>query len=241
MMTSPLIHLRSVQVLSLLCDGTLNNWSEQMMEEHNLTQDEFHSKLYIVSLIATVFAAHWQNELIPGIEYFFVRPGTVTEIDAMDEVTNPTWTVTRKAIALLLFGTSGIFGASCLGAITKRFGALSMALTSTARKATTLFLSLAIFNNNCTLEHVAGVSLFMTGLMMKTLSKRKSGQQQQQQSAGEKPIEGSRSSGQENDVAVLLGRIPIIGRYLRRNPETEKLGLLRHRSSIDMEYGLEQD
>lgn len=210
------------------------------MEEHNLTQDEFHSKLYIVSLIATVVAAHWQNELFPGIEYFFFRPGTVTEIETMDEITNPTWTVARKAIALFLFGTTGIMGASCLGAITKRFGALSMALTSTARKATTLFLSLAIFNNDCTTEHVVGVSLFMTGLIMKTLSKRKTGQQQQQ-SAGEKPTEGSRFSGQENEAAAWLARIPILGRYLRQHPETEKIMLLRHRSSIDMEYGLEQD
>ncbi|KAI2509550.1 3'-phosphoadenosine 5'-phosphosulfate transmembrane transporter [Fragilaria crotonensis] len=229
--------------LSLFCDGTLNNWSEQMMEEHQLTQDEFHSKLYFVSLIATVVAAHWQNELFPGIEYFFFRPGTVTEIESQGEIVNPTWTITRKAMALFLFGTTGIMGASCLGAITKRFGALSMALTSTGRKATTLFLSLAVFNNDCTLEHVVGVCLFMTGLMMKTLSKRKTGQkeQQQQQSAGEKPIERPKLSGQDNEGAAFLARIPIFGRYLTRNSQTEKAALLRHRSSIDMEFGLESD
>lgn len=229
--------------LSLLCDGTLNNWSEQMMEEHQLTQDEFHSKLYFVSLIATVVAAHWQNELFPGIEYFFFRPGTVTEIESMDEIVNPTWTITRKAMALVLFGTTGIMGASCLGAITKRFGALSMALTSTARKATTLFLSLAVFNNDCTLEHLVGVCLFMTGLMMKTLSKRKTGQKEQQlqQSAGEKPVERPKLSGQDNEGAAFLARIPIFGRYLTRNSQTEKAALLRHRSSIDMEFGLESD
>ncbi len=213
------------------------------MEEHHLTQDEFHSKLYVVSLIATVFAAHWQNELFPGIEYFFLRPGTVTEIESMEEIINPTWTIARKAIALFLFGTTGIMGASCLGAITKRFGALSMALTSTARKATTLFLSLAVFNNDCTLEHVVGVSLFMTGLMMKTLSKRRTGQKEQplQQSAGEKPIETPKLSGQDDEAAAFLARIPILGRYLTRNSRTETVALLRHRSSIDMEFGLESD
>jgi UAA transporter family len=205
-----------------------------MMEEHCLTQDEFHSKLYGVSLIATLVAAHWKNELIPGIDYFLFRPGTVTEIETLGEVINPTWTIARKAAVLMLFGTTGIMGASCLGAITKRFGALSMALTSTARKATTLFLSFALFNNECTPEHVAGVSLFMTGLVMKTLNKRNSSQQQQ--TAGDKLIEGPRSSSYLGKFSCDLRKLPyFLSWFCCIDFSREREELLRHRNLNDIE------
>ena len=213
------------------------------MEEHQLTQDEFHSKLYVVSLIATLFAAHMNHELFEGIDYFLLRPGTVPEIESLDQIVDPTWTIARKAFVLLMFGTTGIMGASCLGAITKRFGALSMALTSTARKATTLFLSFALFNSKCTSEHVVGVSLFMSGLMMKTLSKRKTAQSTQ--TAGEKPDEGTRSSGQvggkmKRYFTYILGVLPFVSSRFSQDP-ADKAILLRHRSSAGMEFGLRTD
>jgi len=158
-------------LLSLMCDGTLNNWSEQMMKSYDLNQDEFHSRLYSVSFVATILAAYLHNELFEGIDLFLLRAGTIPDIEAGNQV-DITWTQCRKTVVLILFGTSGIMGASCLGAITKRFGALTMALTSTARKATTLFLSFAAFENQCTLEHFVGVFLFLSGLTMKTFNKK---------------------------------------------------------------------
>mmetsp|Transcript_21165 Transcript_21165/g.31388 ORF Transcript_21165/g.31388 Transcript_21165/m.31388 type:complete len:175 (-) Transcript_21165:572-1096(-) len=154
-----------------MCDGTLNNWSEQMMKSYDLNQDEFHSRLYSVSFVATILAAYLHNELFEGIDLFLLRAGTIPDIEAGNQV-DITWTQCRKTVVLILFGTSGIMGASCLGAITKRFGALTMALTSTARKATTLFLSFAAFENQCTLEHFVGVFLFLSGLTMKTFNKK---------------------------------------------------------------------
>jgi drug/metabolite transporter (DMT)-like permease len=142
----PIILLLLLKTVSLVCDGTLNNWSEQMMDQYSLSQDDFHSRLYGVSLLATVVAAFCSDELLQGIDMFLMQPGTIPEIES--GATEFTWSVSDKAIALLAFSTSGIMGASCLGAITKRFGCLSMALTSTARKATTLFLSFALFHNN---------------------------------------------------------------------------------------------
>lgn len=71
----------------------------------------------------------------------------------------------------------GFFGSSCSAAITKNFGALTMSITSTARKATTLFLSFMLFDNECTLEHVAGIAVFISALTAKSLrrkNKRKS-------------------------------------------------------------------
>ena len=139
------------------------------MEEYSLSQDEFHSRLYVVSLMATLVAAHCRHELLEGLDMFLLRPGTIPEIEY--GATEFTWSIPEKAVVLFLFSTSGIMGASCLGAITKRFGCLSMALTSTARKGTTLFLSFALFQNKCTPQHLVGVTLFMTAIVINTLFK----------------------------------------------------------------------
>ena len=66
----------------------------------------------------------------------------------------------------------GFFGSSCSAAITKNFGALTMSITSTARKATTLFLSFMLFDNTCTLEHVAGIAVFISALTAKSLRRK---------------------------------------------------------------------
>jgi hypothetical protein len=228
------------QLVSLTCDGTLNNWSEQMMEQYQITQDEFHSKLYVVSLIATICAAHMNNELFEGIQHFLLTPGTIPEIESGDDISDTIWTVKRKTITLIMFGTTGIMGASCLGAITKRFGALSMTLTSTARKATTLFLSFAIFNNTCTSEHIVGVSLFLSGLIMKTFNKQWTATPSVQ-AAGELAEEGKRVSssklGQCKEfIAGSLVRVPYIG---NGGFGSEQDLLVRRRSSVDMELGIE--
>merc|ERR1711862_589566 len=63
----------------------------------------------------------------------------------------------------------GFLGSSCSAAITKSFGALTISITSTARKATTIFLSFALFPNECTLEHISGIILFITSLVFNSL------------------------------------------------------------------------
>ena len=65
----------------------------------------------------------------------------------------------------------GFFGSSCSAAITKNFGALSMSITSTARKATTLFLSFFLFDNQCTFEHITGIVVFISALTAKSLKR----------------------------------------------------------------------
>lgn len=66
----------------------------------------------------------------------------------------------------------GFFGSSCSAAITKNFGALTMSITSTARKATTLFVSFLVFDNECTLEHVVGICIFISALTAKSLRRK---------------------------------------------------------------------
>merc|ERR1712183_612877 len=81
----------------------------------------------------------------------------------------PTWTVGAKIFTIISFSTLGFFASSCSAAITKNFGALTMSITSTARKATTLFLSFMLFPNKCTMEHIFGILVFITALLGKSM------------------------------------------------------------------------
>lgn len=202
------------------------------MEEYNLSQDEFHAQLYTVSLVATIAAASMRNEFFEGIDYFLLRDGTVPEIEG-NNAGSTEWSANQKTFVLLLFGTTGILGASCLGAITKRFGALSMALTSTGRKATTLFLSFALFQNECSSEHVAGITLFMSGLLMKTFNKGR------KQTAGQTP---GASTKEVSSQGWWDARYRFLNSMLRRvGLAQSQKGILRKRSSIDMELGIQGD
>jgi len=74
---------------------------------------------------------------------------------------------------LVLFCTVGFFGSSCAACITREYGALTMSVTSTARKATTLFMSFVFFKNVFTWEHGLGIIIFMSPLMLKSFSPSK--------------------------------------------------------------------
>jgi len=155
--------------ISLTCDGFITNWSETIMRRYNVEQDEFIFRLYSIALLAISFVAYVRGEISRGIE-FLSTPGTLEEIT---EGRIPTWTVSDKLFVIFMFSTSGFFGSSAAAAITKHFGALPMSITSTARKATTLFISFALFNNDCSLEHITGVLIFIGALLMKTFGKQR--------------------------------------------------------------------
>ena len=156
--------------VSLLCDGAISNMSETIMNQFGVGQDEFIFRMYSIALIAITAAAAIQGDLVEGF-YFLMQPGTYAEMDLPLE--ERTWTVSGKWAVFILFSTMGFFGSSCSAAITKHFGALTMSITSTARKATTLFLSFAVFENECTREHVVGIVLFIVSLIWKSWSKNK--------------------------------------------------------------------
>lgn len=141
------------------------------MTQFNVGQDEYMYKLYSVTLLGIVGAAASRGDLLEGTQ-FLLTPGTYDEIKMGQE---PTWTVTGKMIVIILFSSAGFFGSSCSALITKEFGALTMSITSTARKATTLFLSFALFNNVCTFEHVAGIILFIAALIAKSIRASRKG------------------------------------------------------------------
>lgn len=156
---------------SLLCDGAINNMSERIMIQYNVGQDEFIYKLYSIALVGIMAAAAVRGDLVEGTQYL-LTPGTYAEIQ---EGLDPTWTVSGKVMVIALFASTGFFGSSCSALITKEFGALTMSITSTARKATTLFLSFALFKNVCTLEHVMGIVLFLTALVTKSVRASRNG------------------------------------------------------------------
>ncbi len=68
--------------------------------------------------------------------------------------------------AVMLYCGAGFLGGSCAVALTKRFGALHSAITTTARKAVTLMLSFVYFKKALTPQHVIGATVFMIGLMV---------------------------------------------------------------------------
>jgi adenosine 3'-phospho 5'-phosphosulfate transporter B3 len=154
--------------VSLVCDGAISNMSESIMNSFGVGQDEFIFRMYSIALLAITVAAAVKGDLYEGA-IFLSQPGTYAEMDL--PMSERTWSVTSKWVVIIAFSTMGFFGSSCSAAITKNFGALSMAITSTARKATTLFLSFALFDNECTMEHVAGIVIFMISLLWKSFAK----------------------------------------------------------------------
>ncbi|KAL7453527.1 hypothetical protein ACHAWC_005195 [Mediolabrus comicus] len=168
--------------ISLLCDGAISNMSEAIMNKYNVGQDEFIFRLYSIALFFVCIAAAANGDLRHGFAYLTV-PGTLKE---MNEGLTPTWSVHGKILTMVLFSTTGFLGSSCSAAITKSFGALTMSITSTARKATTIFLSFALFPNECTMEHICGIVLFITSLVTKSLRASKRGHHHQQQQYHEK-------------------------------------------------------
>jgi adenosine 3'-phospho 5'-phosphosulfate transporter B3 len=159
-------------IISLLGDGAISNLSEALMNQYEVGQDEFIFRLYSIATFFICIAAAAKGDLRDGLAYL-TRPGTMKEIE--DDLV-PTWSVLAKIMTLVLFSTTGFLGSSCSAAITKSFGALTMSITSTARKATTIFLSFALFpSNKCTLEHIGGILLFIASLVAKSVRESRRG------------------------------------------------------------------
>lgn len=162
--------------ISLLCDGAISNMSEAIMNKYSVGQDEFIFRLYSIALFFVCIAASANGDLRQGLVYL-TTPGTLKE---MNDGLEPTWSIHGKILTMVLFSTTGFFGSSCSAAITKSFGALTMSITSTARKATTIFLSFALFPNECTSEHIFGIVLFIASLVTKSLRASTRGHHHQQ-------------------------------------------------------------
>jgi len=139
------------------------------MKQYDVGQDEYIFRLYSIATLAIGLAAAYKGDLMEGTRFMLI-PGTYDEVLAGTGL-NSQYTVLKKFLIMTLFSTTGFLGSSCAAAITKEFGALTMSITSTARKATTLFISFMIFPNECSFEHVVGIFIFISSLIVKTGSK----------------------------------------------------------------------
>jgi solute carrier family 35 (adenosine 3'-phospho 5'-phosphosulfate transporter), member B3 len=200
--SSAVFEVRGVLMLtiSLLCDGMICNVSETILKQYGVSPDEFIFRLYSVSLVCIAVAAAANGDLYKGVVWS-VHDGTYEEYlqmtnsdhNAADTI-HPSYSAWSKLSIMILFSSMGFFGSSCSAAITKNFGALTMSITSTARKATTLFLSFGLFTDNvCTFEHVFGMFVFMTALLAKSTNRKGGG--------------GGRSHGQKGSSSSLSKKI----------------------------------
>ena len=149
------------------------------MSKYSICQDEYIFYIYSLSTIAIFVSAQVKGDFFRGLQFLSVA-GTMEEIESGG---SPTWSPRGKIIVMILFSTFGFFGSSCSAAITKNFGALTMSITSTARKAMTLFFSFLLFPNHCTLEHVCGIVLFLSSLLMKAIVEGRSTRQKHSKSS----------------------------------------------------------
>jgi len=167
--------------LSLICDGAFNNLSESVMKKHQICQDRYQASVYSVSFLFVLIATIANGELVAGFQKMFLQHGTIPEIEENNiglyhhHRENPTYTIDKKIIVLIFYTFTGLLGSSCAAAITKRFGALKTSITSTTRKAGTLFLSMVApgFHNKCTIEHIMGVIIFVCALFVKSFKRGK--------------------------------------------------------------------
>ena len=162
------------------------------MNQYGVGQDEFIFRMYSIALVAISAAAAFKGDLYEGM-VFLSQPGTYDELSL--PVEQRTWSIPSKIIVMLLFSTMGFFGSSCSAAITKNFGALTMSITSTARKATTLFLSFAMFDNECTTEHIAGIFLFISSLLFKSWKRSRASPSSPKKELQAPPISGASDLG----------------------------------------------
>lgn len=152
--TSPNFEVTGVILilLALGADAAILNLQEHCMEVYNASHEEMVYYSYMGAAVVIFVLAVVSGELSKGIE-FMRMTGSVSTL-----------------LMFLLFCGTGFLGVMCATALIKRFGALVSAITTTVRKATTLILSYALFNNTGTAMHAVGAALFITGLVIKVRS-----------------------------------------------------------------------
>ena len=154
-----------------MCDGAITNMSESIMQKYKVGQDEFIFRMYSIALIAIIAAAMAKGDLTEGMVWI-LQPGTYEEQQNNVPLDERSWSSGGKILVMILFSSMGFFGSSCAAAITKNFGALSMSITSVSRKATTLFLSFLLFDNECTFQHIIGIIIFISSLTAKSIRRK---------------------------------------------------------------------
>jgi hypothetical protein len=140
------------------------NVSEGVMKQYNVCQDEFIFQVYSLATCAVAVVAAMVGELDEGI-LWMGNPGTYQDF-VLNEPES-TWSVPGKWAVIALFCLSGYMALYFTQTLVKHFGALTMSITTTSRRATSMFLSTFLFDNLLTGTHLIGVFLFSLGLIGK--------------------------------------------------------------------------
>lgn len=154
MKSSPTFSYYGVSLISvaLLVDAAILNVQEFVLNKYKAHQDELILYSYLSGTVVQFIICYMWGELGEGIN--FVR-----------HTSSNTFTV------VALYSVCGFLGVSCVAAVTKRFGELISSITTTARKATNLFLSFFLYPKDLSTLHISGIIVFCIGLLLKSIIK----------------------------------------------------------------------
>eukprot|EP01041_Mallomonas_annulata_P001917 gene1917-3725_t len=142
-------------LLALAADAAILNLQEHCMHVFNAGHDELVYLSNVGAALVALVLSIVTGELYKGVMFL--------EVIGSFHVFG----------LFMAFSCAGFLGVSCLAALTKRFGALTSAITSVVRKGLTLMLSYIAFPDGKTLTiwHVFGALIFMGSLLLKSVSK----------------------------------------------------------------------
>ena len=152
--TSPEFNMMGVFFISsaVVIDACTLNTQEHLYKTFRCSEDDLIFYAYTGGSCLLLVAAVVSGEIFHGIKFVSERPHVI--------------------FPLILYALTGFAGVSCVAALTKRFGALTAAITTTARKGLTLLLSFILFPKPFSATHFVGCSMFMSGLVFKATRKK---------------------------------------------------------------------
>mmetsp|Transcript_18604 Transcript_18604/g.22063 ORF Transcript_18604/g.22063 Transcript_18604/m.22063 type:complete len:412 (+) Transcript_18604:95-1330(+) len=141
-------------VLSLLLDAGILNIQEYCFSTFGCDEDELVMASYSGGSIALLLLCIGTGELKSAIT--FIKSPMVGSAG-------------YALTSLIALSTCGFCGVVCVTALTRRFGALIAALTTTVRKALTLVISFTLFPNPVEIGHIFGGIIFIIGILIKAM------------------------------------------------------------------------
>mmetsp|Transcript_42265 Transcript_42265/g.112854 ORF Transcript_42265/g.112854 Transcript_42265/m.112854 type:complete len:294 (+) Transcript_42265:169-1050(+) len=135
---------------SLMVDACIINLQEYMFNHFQSDEEEMIFMSYAGGSLVLLLICMATGEMSEGLAFIDQHGAS------------------RINIVIFIYAACGFCGVSCVAALTKRFGALTAALTTTARKAITILLSFLIFPKPFVFGHACGAVLFISGLLARS-------------------------------------------------------------------------
>ncbi len=171
--------------MALAVDAAIVNLQEFTLRKYDASHDELIFYSYGLGSFILLFYCLVSMELYEGVLFLHEKGAKAT-------------------LCLVVFCSCGYFGVTCVAALTKKFGALASTMTTTARKALTLFLSFFIFPKPATGMHVFGGILFVLGLAVKAVPTGSSGSSSSRDSGPTSSAASARAALKQRQMQSLL-------------------------------------